>query len=294
MKEVQFKNYYVRGVSTTKPLFNEALTKEDYVCKVEGDSVYLIPSSDYFGENRYNNSLIKRQLNGQIEDVINKGHSTRHKANTPMTFLDEVLAEATKKHEEGNYKFVNSHYRSILKEGLCQDMQKRAYQKYGKRLDREVSEKVGVANDQVASDYSKCGQGVKESQTTTTEGMVSRYGSLSNHGGIHNEEIRTQTNKGIKESQTVEKAPIFTYCKQMKNAIEQLALRSLMGHKRYEVGDDWENFARVPNGDMEFANAEFRHALEIGGEETQLEHLVASAWNAVSRLEIHLRNSVKK
>jgi Domain of unknown function (DUF5664) len=98
---------------------------------------------------------------------------------------------------------------------------------------------------------------------------------------------------GKKESQTKEKAPIFTYCKQMKNAIEQLSLRSLYGHKKYEKGDDWENFARVENGDFEYSNSQFRHALEIGGEETEKEHLIASAWNALARLEIYLRNENK-
>lgn len=94
---------------------------------------------------------------------------------------------------------------------------------------------------------------------------------------------------GKKESKTVEKAPVFTYCEQMKNAIEALSLRSLAGHKKYEKGDDWENFSRVENGDFEYSNAQFRHALGIG-EDSDEDHLVAAAWNAVSRLEIHLRN----
>jgi len=98
---------------------------------------------------------------------------------------------------------------------------------------------------------------------------------------------------GKKESKTVEKAPVFTYCKQMKNAIEALSLRSLAGHKKYEKGDDWENFSRVENGDFEYSNAEFRHALGIG-EDSDEDHLIAAAWNAVSRLEIHLRNKNSK
>ncbi len=99
----------------------------------------------------------------------------------------------------------------------------------------------------------------------------------------------TRYKSGQKESQTVEKAPVFTYCKQMKNAIEVLALRSLYGHKRYEKGDDWENFSRVENGDFEYSNAEFRHALGIG-EDSDEDHYIAAAWNAVARLEIYLRN----
>jgi hypothetical protein len=95
---------------------------------------------------------------------------------------------------------------------------------------------------------------------------------------------------GVKETQNVEKAPIFTYCKVNKNALEALSLRALYGHKKYEKENDWENFSRVPNGDFEYSNAMFRHALEIGGEEDEKEHLIASAWNAISRLEIYLRS----
>ena len=102
--------------------------------------------------------------------------------------------------------------------------------------------------------------------------------------------------QGVKESQSIDKAPIFTYCKVNKNALEALAFRALYGHKKYNKNgedEDWQNFTRVPNAEEEYANAEFRHALEIGGEETTEEHLIASAWNAVSRLEIFLRKKSK-
>ena len=99
--------------------------------------------------------------------------------------------------------------------------------------------------------------------------------------------------QGIKESQAVKKAPIFTYCKVNRNAIEALSLRALYGHEKYEKGDDWENFSRVPNGDFEYSNSLFRHALGIG-EEDEETHLVASAWNAIARLEIYLRNKLNK
>lgn len=101
--------------------------------------------------------------------------------------------------------------------------------------------------------------------------------------------VPKKENTGKKESQTVEKAPVFTYCKQMKNAIEALSLRSLYGHNKYEKGDDWENFSRVENADFEYSNAALRHALGIG-EDSDEDHLVASAWNAIARLEIYLRN----
>lgn len=103
-----------------------------------------------------------------------------------------------------------------------------------------------------------------------------------------------ETIQGVKESQSTEKAPIFTYCKVNKNALEALSLRALYGHKKYkETDQDWQNFTRVPNALEEYANASFRHALGIG-EEDEETHLVAEAWNAVAKLEVFLRNKLNK
>ena len=99
---------------------------------------------------------------------------------------------------------------------------------------------------------------------------------------------------GVKESQDVKKAPIFTYCKVNKNAIEALALRALYGHEKYKETDkDWQNFTRVPNALEEYGNASFRHALNIG-EEDEETHLIAEAWNAVAKLEVYLREKGNK
>lgn len=107
---------------------------------------------------------------------------------------------------------------------------------------------------------------------------------------LNNNTENSEGNKtGIKDSQNEEKAPIFTYCNVNKHALEALAMRALYGHKKYEKGDDWENFSRVPNGDFEYSNSMFRHALGIG-EDTEEEHLISTAWNAVARLEIFFRN----
>lgn len=100
--------------------------------------------------------------------------------------------------------------------------------------------------------------------------------------------------QGVKESQSTEKAPIFTYCKVNKNALEALSLRALYGHKKYiETDQDWQNFTRVPNALEEYGNALFRHALGVG-EEDEETHLVAEAWNAVAKLEVFLRNKLNK
>ena len=123
-------------------------------------------------------------------------------------------------------------------------------------------------------------------------------------GKFHKDDVITNSSRGeketmgylqgVKESQSTEKAPIFTYCKVNKNALEALSLRALYGHKKYkETDQDWQNFTRVPNALEEYANASFRHALGIG-EEDEETHLVAEAWNAVAKLEVFLRNKLNK
>ena len=123
-------------------------------------------------------------------------------------------------------------------------------------------------------------------------------------GKFHKDDVITNSNRGeketmeylqgVKESQSVDKVPIFTYCKVNKNALEALSLRALYGHKKYkETDQDWQNFTRVPNALEEYANASFRHALGIG-EEDEETHLVAEAWNAVAKLEVFLRDKLNK
>lgn len=113
------------------------------------------------------------------------------------------------------------------------------------------------------------------------------------YNSIMSDEVNVQSKEGKKESQTIKKAPVYTYCRQFKNAIEALSFRSLYGHEKYEKGDDWENFSRVKDADFEYSNAMFRHALDIGEEETE-QHYIAAAWDAIARLEIYLRNNKNK
>lgn len=95
--------------------------------------------------------------------------------------------------------------------------------------------------------------------------------------------------KGNKYSD--DKPPVFTVCNQFKNAISAIAMRSLAGHNKYKETDkDWENFSRVGNPDYEYSNAQFRHALGLLGNESKIGHLAASAWDAMARLEMAIRN----
>ena len=142
-------------------------------------------------------------------------------------------------------------------------------------------------NENKGCSWTKCGQ--KDCVCCYPNSAEKEIKTEENKG--HSTRLKANTSmQGVKETQTVEKAPIFTYCKANKNALEALSLRALYGHKKYEKENDWENFARVPNGDFEYANSQFRHALNIG-EENEKDHLISSAWNAVARLEIYLRKN---
>ena len=98
-----------------------------------------------------------------------------------------------------------------------------------------------------------------------------------------------QPSKGEKFSGA--KPPVFTFCMQFKDAIAELANRSRQGHEKYiETDADWRNFERVENPDFEYSNAMFRHAIGLGEEDNEFEHYIATAWNAIARLQCYIRN----
>lgn len=198
------------------------------------------------------------------------------------TFMDEVINELQEKETEKIHKSICEHFKI---ETHTEVPEFKAYNYLDFQLPKHST--LEEKNKAIEESFKRNQEVLigNNSPFRTVEG-TERQGEFATM-----EEMFSKAGK--KESQTVKKAPIFTFCKQMKNAVEKLALRSLYGHEKYEKGDDWSNFARVPNADFEYSNSQFRHALEIGGEETEEEHLTASAWNAISRLEIYLRNKVK-
>lgn len=91
------------------------------------------------------------------------------------------------------------------------------------------------------------------------------------------------------------KIPLYiVLVKQFKNALLEVAKRSEVGHKKYIENDaDYMNFKTVSIN--EYDNALMRHLFE-DGEDTQLEHYTAVAWNSLARLELYLeqRNNVTR
>lgn len=244
----------------------------------KGNSIFSVPFSS-FGEFFDGDYKSQRQINEHLKCVLSgqktdKGNNTRYKAK-----------------EEGKFhKYPLTPEECFVKDDLINSIN---------RGEKEMMEEFNKIR--------KC------STECFCDGSCKKVGNLEdinrptkpnpfNQSNFHKEPTPEKTAKqfkehlknieGVKESQSVKKAPIFTYCKQMKNAIEQLAFRSEYGHNKYlEFDADWQNFARVENGDEEYGNAQFRHALGIG-EDTELEHYVASAWDAVARLEIYLRKNL--
>jgi hypothetical protein len=94
-------------------------------------------------------------------------------------------------------------------------------------------------------------------------------------------------NEGVKYSS--HKAPVWRMFAQFKNALEQVALRSAVGHEKYiKTDQDWSNWKRVSNPYAEYSNALTRHLLELGNEEGSMDHDIAVAWNALARLQIRI------
>lgn len=94
--------------------------------------------------------------------------------------------------------------------------------------------------------------------------------------------------KGIKKDN--EKLPYFTVlCKQFPLAIEALVSRSLQGHLKYIENDaDYLNWRRIDNPEKRYQEALLRHAMYIGNEDTEIEHIAATMWNCAALLQLKL------
>lgn len=78
--------------------------------------------------------------------------------------------------------------------------------------------------------------------------------------------------------------------KQFPLAIKEVVKRSTLGHIKYiDTDKDFQNFTRIPDAENSFEDALLRH-LFLEGEDTELEHYTAVAWNALALLELKLRN----
>lgn len=80
---------------------------------------------------------------------------------------------------------------------------------------------------------------------------------------------------------------------QFSKALKAVAVRSEIGHEKYsDIDTDWQGFTRVPF--ESYQDAILRHLIQDGEpEETELDHLAATAWNALALLEIKLRQHEK-
>ena len=99
------------------------------------------------------------------------------------------------------------------------------------------------------------------------------------------EKKKTINNNNIGHKETEGNLPMYTVIvEQFSHALEEVAKLSVIGHEspQYKEHDqDWQNFARVPDGLNHYKNAAMRHALK--GE------INAVAWNALAYLELKRR-----
>ena len=274
--------YWVNGETVTEQEFIN-LTGE-YFKYFEGSDVKVVDYSsvESFFDGDYKS---KRQINDHLQSVLGgykkpnvKINSTRHKAREEGKFHQYPLApeecflkdDVITSSNRGEKKMIK-HFKEILipfKNGSEQI-------------------EVRVCSPQCLCDGS-CKKEIKEPLELDTH----TFPHFPKRGKII--KYKQKETEGVKESQTVKKAPIFTYCKVNSLALEALAFRALYGHEKYKESDfDWQNFLRVANAEEEYSNAMLRHALNIGEDETEEQHLIASAWNAVARLEVFLRNKKK-
>ena len=275
--------YWVNGETVTEQEFIN-LTGE-YFKYFEGGDVKAVDYSSV--ESLFDGDYkSKRQINDHLQSVL--GHSTRHKVR-----------------EEGKFhKYPLTPEECFIKDDVITSSN-RGEKEMIERF-KEITIPFNNGSEQVkvrvCSPQCLCDGSCKKEIKEPFNIQVPKPNPFNQSNFFDNKQSEQEildtfkrNMEGVKESQSVKKAPIFTYCKVNSLALEALAFRALYGHEKYKESDfDWQNFLRVPNAEEEYSNSMLRHALNIGEDETEEQHLIASAWNAVARLEVFLRNKKKK
>ena len=71
MQEQKYR-YFIDGKEVdNRTDYLNATMSGDYVSYFDGDSVFSVSFNSFFGENKDNNKMIKREVNGHLSDAIN-------------------------------------------------------------------------------------------------------------------------------------------------------------------------------------------------------------------------------
>lgn len=85
---------------------------------------------------------------------------------------------------------------------------------------------------------------------------------------------------------------LYVLLKQFPKAIGEVARCSEYGHEKYKETDkDWQNWKRLEEAEFRYSNALLRHLSQEGrDEDSGLLHAAHTAWNALARLELIIKD----
>ena len=240
---------------------------------------------------------------------INKGHSTRHKANNPMIYLDEVLEQKEKsgyiisKDSDGVVYYTNQNGEdcsvSFPKiETNTQTSTSNDFYKY--TTDKTTSQQDVVYDYTDGKKDSRVVEWLNKKTREKEKIRIYKDSFISNYP-LHtplfvlielNKKQAQKENKGIKNNQN--KPQISLLFKQFPKALEAVAKCSEYGHQKYkETDEDYLNFKRVDGGSKAYADAGLRHRTFVEktlDEDSGLPHAWHIAWNALAELQLILEN----
>ena len=185
MHEQKYR-YFIDGkeISTREEYFNTTMSG-DYVSYFDGDSVFSVSFSNFFGENKDNNKMIKREVNSHLSDVLDlvqvKGSSTRHKSQNGETHK-ELTVEEKLKIAEGFKKEALKQLNITL-----EDIKTQSSQSY--YTSQEQKEKIK------ADWIDFIGNGMKRGKTINYENSAEKTEKEENLVFPKNSEIHKEENK---------------------------------------------------------------------------------------------------
>lgn len=179
------------------------------------------------------------------------------------------------------------------KEDGASDITKNKFYRVVDRTDKELQ----VVNDNKEKVYYPIGLfeiDAEDIEPCPTAKLLMSDWFFSTPKWVATNSVQLSNNKKSGEKTDSNKLPMsIVIQRQFPNALKAVAECSQLGHKKYEAEDlDWCNLHRVSNGVERYSNAMMRHFLEAGSdfskldEETKLEHIKHTVWNALSMLEL--------
>lgn len=293
MHEQKYR-YFIDGKEVdNRTDYLNATMSGDYVSYFDGDSVFSVSFSNFFAENKDNNKMIKREVNGHLSDILDLGQivGDLEGINKPpkteqlnyQSFYQVVYTKPISNWNKFEIAFSDKDLEKIKDLSIGDIKEMFNNQNFAEKTEKE--ENLVFPKD---SEIHK-----EELPPFTTNYPDDYFKRLMDVYTENSQRPITFTvSEGVKTNSL--KPQMSLLFKQFPKALESIVMCSQYGHEKYKETDkDYLNYTRVDGGSKTYADAGLRHRLQQGNDlESGLPHQFHVAWNALAELELWIKENI--